>query len=122
MYSIIDFPKQLLYLVNQTLRLFGEYIFRSSRPGLKKSVLKNVTKFTGSICARLFFSISCKLETYNFIRRETLAKVLPREFCEIFMSNYFVEHLRTVVAVYCATNIKREKGLRVGNMLLIHLI
>lgn len=49
--NIIDFPKQLQSLGNQALRLFGEYIFWSIRPGLKKGDLKNLAKFTGSTFA-----------------------------------------------------------------------
>ena len=120
--SFIDLPKQFLSLVEQTLRLFGEYIFRSSRAGLKKVALNNVAKFTGPICAGVSFSINCKLEVYSFIRRETLANVSSREFCKIFFEYLYVEYLRNVTVVYCSTNIKQEKSLHVDDLLAIHVI
>ena len=106
--SFIDLPKQFLSLVEQTLRLFGEYIFRSSRAGLKKVALNNVAKFTGPICAGVSFSINCKLEVYSFIRRETLANVSSREFCKIFKS-IFMWNICETLLLYIARLISNRK-------------
>ena len=106
--SFIDLPKQFLSLVEQTLRLFGEYIFRSSRAGLKKVALNNVAKFTGPICAWVSFSINCKLEVYSFIRRETLANVSSREFCKIFLSTFMWNICETLL-LYIARLISNRK-------------
>ena len=106
--SFIDLPKQFLSLVEQTLRLFGEYIFRSSRAGLKKVALNNVAKFTGPICAGVSFSINCKLEVYSFIRRETLANVSSREFCKIFLST-FIWNICETLLLYIARLISNRK-------------
>ena len=106
--SFIDLPKQFLSLVEQTLRLFGEYIFRSSRAGLKKVALNNVAKFTGPICAGVSFSIKCKLEVYSFIRRETLANVSSREFCKIFLSTFMWNICETLL-LYIARLISNRK-------------
>ena len=106
--SFIDLPKQFLSLVEQTLRLFGEYIFRSSRAGLKKVALNNVAKFTGPICAGVSFSINCKLEVYSFIRRETLANVSSREFCKIFLSTFMWNICETLL-LYIARLISNRK-------------
>ena len=106
--SFIDLPKQFLSLVEQTLRLFGEYIFRSSRAGLKKVALNNVAKFTGPICAGVSFSINCKLEVYSFIRRETLANVSSREFCKIFLSTFMWSICETLL-LYIARLISNRK-------------
>ena len=35
----------------------------------------------------------------NFIKKETLAKVFSSEFCEVFKSTFFTEHLRTTASV-----------------------
>ena len=106
--SFIDLPKQFLSLVEQTLRLFGEYIFRSSRAGLKKVALNNVAKFTGPICAGVSFSINCKLEVYSFIRRETLANVSSREFCKILLSTFMWNICETLL-LYIARLISNRK-------------
>ena len=106
--SFIDLLKQFLSLVEQTLRLFGEYIFRSSRAGLKKVALNNVAKFTGPICAEVSFSINCKLEVYSFIRRETLANVSSREFCKIFLSTFMWSICETLL-LYIARLISNRK-------------
>ena len=106
--SFIDLPKQFLSLVEQTLRLFGEYIFRNSRAGLKKVALNNVTKFTGPICAGVSFSINCKLEVYSFITRETLANVSSREFCKIFLSTFMWNICETLL-LYIARLISNRK-------------
>ena len=106
--SFIDLPKQFLSLVEQTLRLFGEYMFRSSRAGLKKVALNNVAKFTGPICAGVSFSINCKLEVYSFIRRETLANVSSREFCKIFLSTFMWNICETLL-LYIARLISNRK-------------
>ena len=106
--SFIDLPKQFLSLVEQTLRLFGEYIFRNSRAGLKKVALNNVTKFTGPICAGVSFSINCKLEVYSFITRETLANVSSRQFCKIFLSTFMWNICETLL-LYIARLISNRK-------------
>ena len=106
--SFIDLPNQFLSLVEQTLRLFGEYIVRSSRAGLKKVALNNVAKFTGPICAGVSFSINCKLEVYSFIRRETLANVSSREFCKIFLSTFMWNICETLL-LYIARLISNRK-------------
>ena len=37
---------------------------------------------------------SClRSQTYNFIKKETLAQVLFCEFCEIFKNTFFTDHL-----------------------------
>ena len=56
----------------------------------KKGVLRNFTKFTGKhLCQSLFLNKA----TCNFIKKETLAQVFSREFCEISKNSFFTEHL-----------------------------
>ena len=65
---------------------------RSSRPEVffKKSISKNLAKFTGKHL--------CWPEACNFIKKETLSQVFSREFCEIFKSTFFKEHLWTTAS------------------------
>ena len=49
---------------------------------MKKSVLRNFTKFIGK---RLYQSL--------FFKKETLALVFSCEFCEISKNSFFTEHL-----------------------------
>ena len=68
------------------------YLFGSSRPEVfcKKGVLRNLTKFTGKhLCQRLFFN---KVE--GFIKKQTLAQVLCRGFCQISKKPFYTEHLQ----------------------------
>ena len=64
--------------------------YRSShrRCSIKKGVLRNFTKFTGKhVCQSLF------------IKKETLAQVFSREFCEVSKNTFSTEHLRTTASV-----------------------
>ena len=47
----------------------------------KKGVYKTLLKFTGKDL--------CRLEAWNFIKKETLAQVFSCDFCEIFKNAYF---------------------------------
>ena len=38
-------------------------------------------------------------EVCNFIKKETLAQVFSREFCEISKSTFFTEHLQATASV-----------------------
>ena len=51
--------------------------------------LKNFAKFTEKyLCQRLFYNKAADLRPATFIKRETLAQVFSREFCEIFNNNF----------------------------------
>ena len=41
----------------------------------------------------------CTLKKVYFIKKETLAQVFPREFCEISKNTFFTEHLRTTASI-----------------------
>ena len=57
---------------------------------VRKEVLKNFAKFTGKhLCQSLFFDKVYRPETYNVIKKETLAQVFSFEFCEIFKNTFF---------------------------------
>ena len=60
----------------------------------KKEFFKIPQNSQENTCVRVSFLISCRPETYNFIKKETLAQVFSCEFCEIFKSIFFTEHLR----------------------------
>ena len=69
---------------------------RSSRPEVlcKKGVLKYIAKVTGKhLCQNLFFNKIAGLRPATLLK-ETLARVLSCEFCDIFKNNFFIEHLR----------------------------
>ena len=71
---------------------------------MKTSVLKNFTKFTGKhLCQSLFF------------KKETLAQVLPCEFCEIFKNTFSTEYLQTTTSV----SLRNQNSLK--NITKIHL-
>ena len=43
------------------------------------------------------FVKSRRIKTFNFIKKDTLAKKFSCEFCKIFKNLYFVEHLRKLL-------------------------
>ena len=59
-------------------------------------VLTNFSKFTGNTCARLKLQAS----PWNFLKKETLTREFFCEFCDIFESNLFTEHLWMTVSRY----------------------
>ena len=66
---------------------------------IKKVVLKNFaimkTPMLGS-----FSKKSCRPEASNF-KREILARIASREFCEIFKNTFFTEHIWTTASGFC---------------------
>ena len=62
------------------------------RCSVKKYVLKNFTKFTGThLCQSLFLNKASGLrpQVCNFIKKELLAQVFSCEFCKMFKNTYF---------------------------------
>ena len=58
----------------------------------RKGVLKNLAKYTGKfLCWSLFFNKLAALSLQH-CQKETLAQVLPCDFCEIFKNAFFTEH------------------------------
>ena len=65
--------------------------YRSSRPEVfcEKGDVRNFAKFTGKhLCQSLFFN-KVAGQARNFIKKETLAQVFSREFCEIYKNTFF---------------------------------
>ena len=60
------------------------------RCSVRKDVLGNFAKFTGE---HLFQSLFFNKVAGKFIKKEALAQVFSCEFCEIFKSTFFTEHL-----------------------------
>ena len=64
------------------------------RWSVKKSVIRNFTKFTGKhLRQSLFFN-----KKNNFFKKETLTQVFSCEFCEISKNTFSIEHLRTTAS------------------------
>ena len=49
-------------------------------------------------CARVSFLIKLQTETYNFIKKETLAQMLFCEFHEIVKNTFFTEYRQTTAS------------------------
>ena len=54
----------------------------------KKDVLKDFAKFTRKQLCQSLFLIKLQAEACYFIKRETLAKVFPCEFCKIYKNTF----------------------------------
>ena len=64
------------------------------RCSVKKVFLKISQNSQESTCARVSFLIKMQLAPATLFKKETLAQVIPCEFCQIFKSIFFTEHLR----------------------------
>ena len=54
-----------------------------------KSVLRNLTKFTGKhMCQSLLFNKIAKFNKFLLIKKETLAQLFSCEFCEISKNTF----------------------------------
>ena len=66
------------------------------RSSVRKGFIRNFAKFTGKhLCQSLFQASAC-----SFVKKEALAKVFSREFCEVFKKVFLTEHLRRTASVY----------------------
>ena len=73
------------------------FINRSSRSQMfyKIDVLENIAKFTKKHHWRSFFFYKIAVflfAVYKFFKKETLARLLSYEFCEIFKKTFLIEH------------------------------
>ena len=50
-------------------------------------------------CASVSFFKKLQASVCNFVKKETRAQMFFREFCEIFKSTYFIEHLWATASV-----------------------
>ena len=84
--------------------LFTYLYIRSSRPKVfcKKGVLRNFEKFTRKhLCQSLLFNKVAGLRPTTLLKKETLARCFPGDFCEIFLRATFLkEHLRSLLLTY----------------------
>ena len=84
--------------------LFTYLHIRSSRPKVfcKKGVLRNFEKFTRKhLCQSLLFNKVAGLRPTTLLKKETLARCFPGDFCEIFLRATFLkEHLRSLLLTY----------------------
>ena len=82
----------LKYIHYKIVDILQKKTFRNRCPVVfdTKDVLKIFSKFTGK---QLCGALSCRPETCNFIKKETLTQVFFGKFCEIFKITFFIEHL-----------------------------
>ena len=86
-----------LFLVKKGTKLHQQLELELQKQPLelfcKNGVLKKFAKFTGKhLCQSLVFYKG------DFIKKETLAKVLSSEFCQTFMNAFLTEHLWTTAS------------------------
>ena len=85
--------------------LFYKIMFYNCRSSLqrcsaRKGVFRNFAKFKGKYTyARASFLIKLQTSAFNFIKKETLAKVFSCEFCEISNNTSFTERLRATASL-----------------------
>ena len=60
----------------------------------KICALKNFAKFTAKHLHQILFFKKLQADGCNFIKKETLAQVFPREYSEMFKNIFFTYHLQ----------------------------
>ena len=75
---------------------------RSSRLQMFQNigVIKYLPNFTEKTCTRVFFSVSLQIGSPNFIKKYCRCS-LYYEFCKIFKSTFFIEHLQSTASDFC---------------------
>ena len=93
-----------------------DVLFRSNhrRCSVKEDVLKNFAIFTGKhLCFGVFFNILQAWRPATLLK-ETPTQVLSCEYCKLFKSTYFEEHLRTgapeFMKIYSITVLLHDKN------------
>ena len=71
---------------------------------MQAEILQNSLKNT---CARVSLLTKLQAEACNFIKKETLAQMFSREFCENSEDTFFTEHLRATVSAYTQKEIQK---------------
>ena len=70
------------------------------RSSVRKGVFRDFAKFKGKYThVRVSFLIKLQTSAFNFIKKETLAKVLSYELCEISKNTSFTERLRVTASL-----------------------
>ena len=67
---------------------------------VKKMPLQISQNLQENNCTRASFLTKLQAEFFHFIKQETLVQVFFCEFCETFMTTYFIEHFRTTASEY----------------------
>ena len=71
---------------------------------MQAEILQNSLKNT---CARVSLLTKLQAEACNFTKKETLAQMFSREFCENSEDTFFTEHLRATVSAYTQKEIQK---------------
>ena len=81
-----------------TCDTFSKKQSRSSHQRCSIGVLKNFTKFTGKLlCQSLFFN-KVQASGLQLYWKETLSKVFPCQFCDIFKNTFFTEYIQMIAS------------------------
>ena len=86
----------------------------------KKGALKNFVIFTEKTPVLGFFNKDAGLQALP--KRDSNTGVFPREYCEIFKSNYFEEHLRMTASVLTVSTIKLSHKCLTGSKYVSSLV
>ena len=106
------------------MRLFEEYIFRSSRPELfyKKVSLKISQNLPENTSPSLLFNKVSGWKPATLLKNRLQHRFCPVNFAKNFKNTYFVKHVQTTAFVYCQANTNLKKSLNQPGLLPIHLI
>ena len=77
--------------------LTADTIFHYSEAATRRALWKKVFLEISQISLATWFNST---KVCNFIKKEALTQVFSCEFCEIFKSTYFEEHLQTAASDY----------------------
>ena len=86
-----------LYLLN-TLKWLKYLEPVAPTCSVKKFPLQISQNLQENNCTRASFLTKLQAEFFHFIKQETLVQVFFCEFCETFMTTYFIEQFRTTAS------------------------
>ena len=96
--------------VHQTIMLENIFFHGTEavvrRCSVKTVFLKISQNLQENASAKISFLIKLQASTCIFIQKETLTHVFSCEFCKIFKSTIFIEHLRWLLHAKCWKAIK----------------
>ena len=126
----VAFSLKVLFWLSQLCRLSLIFtVKRQKQPlgcSVKKTALKNFPKFAEEhLCRSVFFNKVAGLRSATLLKKILWHRCFSVNFCDIFQSTYFEEHLQTAASgkiyIYRSITVKNHAKLKIHITLLVRL-
>ena len=97
-YGIAEFKKMKIRYQQDLSILHSEVV--TQRCSVKKVFLEILQNSQENTCARVCFSVNCRHNTCNFIKKEALAQAFSCEICKVSIKPFLTEHLWAAASVH----------------------